>query len=61
MSKSMSGKRFWFWLGVVDAKANKQQDRRALRQDYEGQEKPVWKQWQKVSYLTGYWQTKLIK
>lgn len=40
--RSLSGKKFFFWLGVMDAKTGKAQNMRAIRQNYEGQTKPVW-------------------
>jgi len=55
----MKGKKFFYWLGIMDAKLFHVPDRRALREWYEGQTLPTWKKWQKDAYLQGYWQQKL--
>jgi len=55
----MKGKKFFYWLGLMDAKLHLGQDRRALRDWYEGQTLPVWEHWKKVAYLTGYWQQQI--
>ena len=54
-----SGKKFFFWLGVLDAQYRHGQNKAARRENYIGQTKPVWVKWQKVAYLTGYWQTQI--
>ena len=54
----MKGKKFFYWLGVIHAANNKPQARAAVRQAYEGQKHLVFELWQKVEYLSGYWQTR---
>jgi hypothetical protein len=52
-----SGKKFFYWLGVMDASNNKPENRAAKRY-WGGKTKPVWSSWAKSAYLWGYWSTK---